>query len=96
VSLWQGSIDTVVSPANLMVLEGMFTRMLGVSGGVTSNDHGAIHAVYRDRAGEPVVETWLVYGLGHAWSGGDPRGTHAWPAGPPMTQLMLDFLVGPR
>ena len=39
----------------------------------TSTDHGAIRAVYRDRRGEPVLETWLVHGLGHAWSGGDPR-----------------------
>ena len=96
VSLWQGSIDTVVSPANFPVLEGMFARMLGVSAGVTSNDHGAIHALYRDRRGEPVLETWLVQGLGHAWSGGDPRGTHAWAIGPPATDLMLDFLVGAR
>jgi len=95
-SLWQGTIDTVVSPANLPVLEGMFTRMLNVTGGVTSNDRGAIHALYRDRRGEPVLETWFVNGLGHAWSGGDPRGTHAWAVGPPATDLMLDFLVGPR
>ena len=38
----------------------------------------------------------LVQGLGHAWSGGDPRGTHAWALGPPATDLMLDFLVGAR
>jgi poly(3-hydroxybutyrate) depolymerase len=74
----------------------MVARMLGVSGGVTSNDRGAIHTLYRDRRGEPVLETWLVSGLGHAWSGGDPRGTAAWAVGPPATELMLDFLVGPR
>jgi poly(3-hydroxybutyrate) depolymerase len=74
----------------------MFARMLNVSGGVTSNDRGAIHTLYRDRRGEAVLETWLVSGLGHAWSGGDPRGTHAWPVGPRATDLMLDFLVGPR
>jgi len=96
VSLWQGTIDTVVSSANLPVLEGMFARVLSVGAGVTTTDRGAIHAVYRDPHGQPVLETWLVQGLGHAWSGGDPRGTHAWPLGPPATELMLDFLVGPR
>jgi poly(3-hydroxybutyrate) depolymerase len=97
VSLWQGTADSVVSPANLTVLEAMFTRVLGVSAGLTtSTDHGAIHALYRDRRGEPVLETWLVHGLGHAWSGGDPRATQAWTLGPPTTDLMLDFLVGPR
>jgi poly(3-hydroxybutyrate) depolymerase len=85
-----------VSPANLPVLEGMFARVLSVGGGVTTTDRGAIRAVYRDPHGQPVLETWLVQGLGHAWSGGDPRGTHAWPLGPPATDLMLDFLVGPR
>jgi len=96
VSLWQGMTDSVVSPANLPVLEGMFARVLGVSAGITSTDHGAIHALYRDRHGEPVLETWLVHGLGHAWSGGDQRGSQASPLGPPATELMLDFLVGPR
>jgi poly(hydroxyalkanoate) depolymerase family esterase len=96
VSLWQGTADSVVSPANLTVLEAMFARVLGVGAGLTSTDPGAIHALYRDRRGEPVLETWLVHGLGHAWSGGDPRGTLAWPLGPPTTDLMLDFLVGPR
>jgi poly(3-hydroxybutyrate) depolymerase len=86
----------VVSPANLTVLEAMFARVLGVSAGLTSIDHGAIRAIYRDRRGDPVLETWLVHGLGHAWPGGDPRGTLAWPLGPPATELMLDFLVGPR
>jgi poly(hydroxyalkanoate) depolymerase family esterase len=96
VSLWQGAADTVVNPANLILLEGMFARVLGSSAGLTSTDHGAIHSLYRDQRGERVLETWLVQGLGHAWSGGDPRGTHAWSLGPPMTDLMLDFLVGPR
>jgi len=95
-SLWQGTADSVVSPANLTVLEAMFARVLGVSAGLTSIDHGAIRAIYRDRRGDPVLETWLVHGLGHAWPGGDPRGTLAWPLGPPATELMLDFLVGPR
>ena len=38
-------------------------------------------------------EAWLVREMGHAWSGGDPRGTHTYPAGPPATERMLDFLL---
>ena len=96
VSLWQGAADTVVNPANLTRLEEMFARVLGVSAGLTSTDHSAIHSLYRDQRGERVLETWLVHGLGHAWGGGDPRGTHVWSLGAPMTDLMLDFLVGPH
>jgi poly(3-hydroxybutyrate) depolymerase len=40
------------------------------------------------------LESWLVRAMGHAWSGGDPRGTHTYPDGPPATERMLDFLLG--
>jgi poly(hydroxyalkanoate) depolymerase family esterase len=96
VSLWHGAFDPVVSPANLTALETMFGRLLGVSAGVTGTEAGAVHAVYRDARGTPVLETWLVPGMGHAWSGGDARGTHAWPPGPPATERMLDFLLASR
>jgi poly(hydroxyalkanoate) depolymerase family esterase len=92
-SLWQGGLDTVVSPANLTSLETLFGRVLGVSAGATSKDGGAIHAVYRDRHGLPVLETWLVPAMGHAWSGGDARASHTWPPGPTTTDRMLDFLL---
>jgi len=95
-SLWQGALDPVVSPANLTALETMFVRVLGAGRGVTSTDAGAVHAVYRDARGAPVLETWLVPGMGHAWSGGDARSTHAWPPGPSATERMLDFLLASR
>ena len=93
VSLWQGGSDTVVSPLNLTALETMFGRVLAVSAGGTTNEGGAIHAVYRDRRGAPVLETWLVPAMGHAWSGGDGRASHTWPPGPSATDRMLDFLL---
>jgi poly(hydroxyalkanoate) depolymerase family esterase len=92
-SLWHGARDSVVSPANLTALTAMFARLLGASAGATSTEEGAVHAVYRNARGAPVLETWLVRGMGHAWSGGDARGTHSWPAGPSATEHMLDFLL---
>jgi poly(hydroxyalkanoate) depolymerase family esterase len=94
-SLWQGALDPVVSAANLTALETMLGRLLGVSAGVTTTEAGAVHAVYRDRRGVRVLETWLVPGMGHAWSGGDARATHTWPPGPPATERMLEFLLRP-
>ena len=95
VSLWQGALDTVVSPANLTSVETMFGRLLGVNAGATTTESGTVHAVYRDRRGVPVLETWLVPGMGHAWSGGDARASHTWPPGPAATDRMLDFLLRP-
>jgi poly(hydroxyalkanoate) depolymerase family esterase len=96
-SIWHGALDSVVSPANLTALETMLARVLAVAGGATATDEdGAVHAVYRDARGAAVLETWLVPGMAHAWSGGDPRATHTWPPGPSATERMLDFLLAGR
>jgi len=42
--------------------------------------------------GEPArVETRLIDGLGHAWSGGSAEGTFTNPSTPSATQMVLDF-----
>lgn len=94
-SLWQGGADSVVSPSNLSSLETMLARALGTVTAVTDTADGAVHTVHRDRRGQPWLESWLVRSMGHAWSGGDPRGTHTFPDGPPATERMLDFLLAP-
>jgi poly(3-hydroxybutyrate) depolymerase len=33
-------------------------------------------ATLKDTDGRPVAEQWLVEGGGHAWFGGDPRGSY--------------------
>lgn len=47
--------------------------------------------VQADRSGQPVSEHWLVYGAGHAWSGGSARGSYADPKGPDAARAMLKF-----
>jgi poly(hydroxyalkanoate) depolymerase family esterase len=93
VSLWHGSEDAVVNVANLVSASLMFSRLAG-PGAVTRDAAGSF--TYRATGGIPRVQVWLVEGMGHAWSGGDPRGTHAYPAGPDATEAMLDFLLGPE
>jgi poly(3-hydroxybutyrate) depolymerase len=92
--LWHGTADTVVSPSNLSSLEAMLARAVGAVGAATEPAEGAVQTVHRDARQRPVLETWLVTGMGHAWSGGDARGTHTYPTGPPATERMLDFLLG--
>jgi poly(hydroxyalkanoate) depolymerase family esterase len=92
-SLWHGGLDSVVNPANLGALETMFARAIGMVSSATESRAGAVTSVHRDARGTPVVETWLIRDMGHAWSGGDARGTHTYPAGPRATDRMLDFLL---
>ena len=92
-SVWQGDADAVVNVANLSALETMLARVLGTVDAVTDTADGAVHSVHRDRRGTARLETWLVRSMGHAWSGGDARGTHTYPPGPPATERMLDFLL---
>jgi poly(hydroxyalkanoate) depolymerase family esterase len=93
-SLWHGERDSVVSLKNLVALTEMFVLLREPRPtGVTERRDGAVHSVYRGADGRAAFETWLVPGMGHAWSGGDPRGTHTFPAGPDATEHMLRFLV---
>ena len=89
-SLWHGAEDPVVSPANLTALTTMFGRLAGLA---APKAEPGLPVRYRDAQGRPVVEAWLIEGMGHAWSGGDARGTHAYPPGPGATDAMLDFLL---
>jgi dienelactone hydrolase len=55
---------------------------------------GALVAMFTRLRGSPErLQTRLVPGMGHAWSGGDPRGSHTVPPGPDATEEMLEFLV---
>lgn len=92
-SLWHGAEDPVVSPRNLDALVTMFAPLTDMASGVTNVRDAALYSIYRDGRGSPVIEAWLVRSVGHAWSGGDARGTHTAPWGPNTTDLMLDFLL---
>jgi poly(3-hydroxybutyrate) depolymerase len=92
-SLWHGALDSVVDPRDLDALALMFTEVSGVASGPTERSDGGPHSVWTDRRGREVVETWLVAGMSHAWSGGSARATHTFPEGPDATERMLDFLL---
>jgi poly(hydroxyalkanoate) depolymerase family esterase len=95
-SLWHGGADPVVNASNLSALEAMLARAIDAKAATAERVDGTVHAVHRDARDRPVLETWLVPPMGHAWSGGDPRGTHTYPPGPPATERMLDFLLAGR
>ncbi|MDH3476218.1 MAG: PHB depolymerase family esterase [Rhodospirillales bacterium] len=55
---------------------------------------------YRDGADRVALQSIMVEGLGHAWSGGSPEGSYTDPQGPDASRLMWEFfkarsLAGP-
>ena len=50
-------------------------------------------ALSRNEAGQVLIEQWTIAGAGHAWSGGDPAGSHAVAAGPDASREMLRFFL---
>ncbi len=49
--------------------------------------------VLKDGDGRPVVEHWFVKGGGHAWFGGDPRGTYTQSVGLDASRVMVRFFL---
>ncbi|MDE5412537.1 extracellular catalytic domain type 1 short-chain-length polyhydroxyalkanoate depolymerase [Alkalihalobacterium chitinilyticum] len=59
--------------------------------GQVSGGRSYTRSIYRDNAGNLLMEKYIVDGMGHAWSGGSSQGSYTDPAGPRASELMWEF-----
>jgi poly(hydroxyalkanoate) depolymerase family esterase len=94
-----GDVDAVVAQRNAVQLGVQFARvnrMIDAQGDLRA---GEIRSYSRDaveytdyvKAGKLVVRVCIVQGLGHAWSGGDPREPFHSARGPDATAMLWQF-----
>lgn len=61
-----------------------------------AHDHAGrrcTRSAWRDEGGRTVLEHWQLHGAGHAWSGGNPHGSHTDATGPSASAEMLRFFL---
>ncbi len=96
--IFHGNRDTTVAEKNAGII---MQQALSVNCGATpltkvqsSGEAGGRRVnrtIYRDQAGNDMIECWRIDGAAHAWSGGDSSGSYADPAGPNASAEMLRF-----
>ncbi|RJG06779.1 PHB depolymerase esterase [Noviherbaspirillum cavernae] len=67
-----------------------------VEKGCVPNGRAYTRTLSYDISGKVVAEHWVVHGAGHAWSGGNRKGSYTDPKGPPAARHMLQFFYSHR
>jgi poly(hydroxyalkanoate) depolymerase family esterase len=109
VVLFEGDKDTTVPPVNAqqIVQQWQVTNDLAdggasgsiplraskVTGGSVPGGHAYTVTEYPDGQGKEMLQSWLVNGMGHAWSGGCSCQQFSDPAGPDETGAMYAFFT---
>ena len=88
VIVFHGSADTTVAPKNA-------ARIAGRGPGSVTQDRGQMNGrrVRVQTSGDGQSEVWAIDGLGHAWSGGQPKGSYTDAKGPDASAEMLRFFM---
>ena len=93
--VFHGDRDTTVHPANGDELIKWRRRHpaedIVVEPGTVPDGHAYTRTVHRKPDGSIHAEHWVIHGSGHAWSGGDMRGTYTDGRGPNASREMMRF-----
>jgi poly(hydroxyalkanoate) depolymerase family esterase len=96
--VFHGASDQKVHPSNGEMILAEARADLADTTRETQRDGSAGGRAYTrtvivDASGVPQVEHWAIEGLGHAWSGGCPDGSHTDRHGPDASREMLRFFL---
>lgn len=93
--VFHGDRDTTVHPANGEEVVAQGARHLATSGmaepGHVPDGHAYTRTLYPDDDGTVRAEHWVVHGAGHAWFGGNARGSYTDGKGPDASREMMRF-----
>ncbi|KFI24278.1 esterase [Haematobacter missouriensis] len=99
--IFQGSADQTVHGSNAgrigadVLAAGPKQTLLDRISGQT-NGRNFVRETTTASDGAVLLEHWTIEGLGHAWSGGNPRGTYSDPNGPDASAEMARFFLSLR
>lgn len=96
--LFHGDHDRTVHPNNLQALEQQWTHGRGlamhIENGAAPAGRPWTRRTFSDSNGKARVESWLVHGGLHGWSGGSADGSFTDPPGPDASSEMIRFFFG--
>lgn len=99
--VFHGDGDKTVHPVNgMQVMAQAAAQAQGglklgktVTSGQSPGGVAYTREVHSDAAGHAVLESWVLHGAGHAWSGGSSAGSFTDPKGPDASREMLRFFL---
>jgi poly(hydroxyalkanoate) depolymerase family esterase len=97
--VFHGAADTTVNPVNGERIVDELESCLADPRATLIEGKSAGGRTYRRRlvydGGSTWAEHWVIDGVGHAWSGGNPLGSYTDPTGPDASSEMLRFFLRP-
>jgi poly(3-hydroxybutyrate) depolymerase len=96
--VFQGSADQTVNASNAQAIlaeasPGSLTGITQRREDFVAGGRACRRAILSDGSGRAAVEYWLVEGAGHAWMGGDTRGSFTDADGPNASTEMVRFFL---
>jgi poly(hydroxyalkanoate) depolymerase family esterase len=95
--VFHGDQDKTVNPVNGDQIIAQAKRTMGlettVVRGRAADGMSFLRTIQSDDTGRSMLEQWVLQGAGHAWSGGDPRGSYTDPRGPDASREMVRFFL---